>query len=1204
MRATLRSAGAGPDGGAFIGTDAQGADVLVHRLDGKALNDPSRQRRLDHRVSLHAQATRERQPLLLALRRATLTERPALLVVEHPRRSALDLPAWRDVDAARAGLRALHDGARALALLHAGGLAHGQLVSLGRAALRLRADGSAAIAALGLRTGLTGDVRHRGFLSGDVDGASDDHSIAIDGYAFGGICLLVALGDAATVAVPPLPTDGRLRALIAGVVELASQLRHDEPAWRLPLSEAAQHLQVLLTQLDRAAVASAEPIADAQTDPPPVPMEAPMAPGTEHGGEAEPAAPTQLGRFRIEALLGVGAMGRVYRGVDLDSGEPVAVKLLARDGPVTNRAMHRFKKEARLLAEIQSPGVARFLADGVQGTTLYLVTEFVDGEPLGQRLRARGPLPEREAVDVAVEVLRALADVHDHGIVHRDLKPDNMMLLSPPGAAPRVKLIDFGIARHLDEQGSLAMTRQGAVMGTPLYMAPEQVRGGALDQRADLYAIGSILFELLAGRAPFAGLGAAAVLACQLEQQPALVSAVAVGTSDEVTRVVARALQKNPEARYPDARAMLAELLPLSSDGRRQPPTTTPPATTQRWTSSWALRSSPEALWPYVSDTERVNQAIGLVSVEGGYVPDAGGVLLQGRSTQLGVALSWNEHPYEWVQGRRLSVHREYSAGPLVSLRSVVELHPGEGGRGTLLMHTLEAEPRGLVGRALASVEIGMRARRALDRVYTRIDALLSGLAPAGDGDAFAKTPPLSASQEAHLIAIEHALVKDGIAAPVVERLGRWLRAAPAQELARIRPLALATQLALPADAVVDACLRAAHRGALVLAWDLLCPLCRVPADLATTLKALQEHGRCEACNLAFNLDLSTSVELVFRTHPALREVDAGTYCLSSPAHTHHVFAQVRVPAGAVIPLELALPAGRYRLTARRAPWSHEFSVRDDAAPTSWRASLRAGPPRGTGHLLPSGGQRFVLDNDTDREQLVRVERTTPRDDALFASSALARPLFRRLFPGEVLAPGTLVRAGDVTVLLADLRTAATTPLPARHAALRALDDAVTQAGGAVVRLHGSAGVLATFATPHDAVLAARALPAAVAASGVQDGGGERAPAGVVAGDVAVAVNRGEAGAVTLGNHLDYFGGAIDDVAALARRARRGELVLSDGVRADADAAGVDFDVIVEVDPTLHEADDAAARALTGADDGDLVVPVHRASLRPRPGDA
>src|SRR5262249_27899942 len=153
-----------------------------------------------------------------------------------------------------------------------------------------------------------------------------------------------------------------------------------------------------------------------------------------------------------------------------------------------------------------------------------------------------------------------------------------------------------------------------------------------------------------------------------------------------------------------------------------------------------------------------------------------------------------------------------------------------------------------------------------------------------------------------------------------VERLGEFLAVAPPQEAARIRPLALARRLGLDPEQVVAACLHGARSGLLVLLWDVLCPACRIPSEVKDTLRALREHGRCDACNLAYELDLATSVELIFRAHPEVRDADVATYCIGGPAHSPHVVAQVRVAAGERLDLDLHLAEGAYRLRGPQLP--------------------------------------------------------------------------------------------------------------------------------------------------------------------------------------------------------------------------------------------------------------------------------------------
>ncbi|MFM7160070.1 MAG: serine/threonine-protein kinase, partial [Planctomycetaceae bacterium] len=218
---------------------------------------------------------------------------------------------------------------------------------------------------------------------------------------------------------------------------------------------------------------------------------------------------TTLGRYRLLQKLGQGGMGSVWKAEDPVDGRPVALKVLRSDRAADQLMTRRFHREIRLLAEVGNPHVANVLEMNCEGDLHYFAMEFVDGRDLGGLLKERRRLPEREAVSMAADVARALLEAHRQGVVHRDLKPGNILVCNPdPNGAvpefPRVKLTDFGLARHVVETESLAVTQAGALMGTPLYFAPEQCSGaGRVDVRADVYSLGATLFHMLAGRPPF-----------------------------------------------------------------------------------------------------------------------------------------------------------------------------------------------------------------------------------------------------------------------------------------------------------------------------------------------------------------------------------------------------------------------------------------------------------------------------------------------------------------------------------------------------------------------------------------------------------------------------------------------------------------------------------------------------------------------------
>ena len=197
-------------------------------------------------------------------------------------------------------------------------------------------------------------------------------------------------------------------------------------------------------------------------------------------------------RYELGPVLGQGGMARVHQGVDRQLDRRVAIKVLAPPFDRDDEFVERFRREARAAAGLSHPNIVAVFDSGSDDGTHFIVTELVEGETLADRLRD-GPMPPADAVAVAVDIARALAAAHALGLIHRDIKPGNVMLL-PDG---RVKVVDFGIARVL---GTEHYTQSGYMMGTPAYMAPEQVLGRDVDGRADLYAVGVVLYRLLAAQ--------------------------------------------------------------------------------------------------------------------------------------------------------------------------------------------------------------------------------------------------------------------------------------------------------------------------------------------------------------------------------------------------------------------------------------------------------------------------------------------------------------------------------------------------------------------------------------------------------------------------------------------------------------------------------------------------------------------------------
>jgi eukaryotic-like serine/threonine-protein kinase len=293
------------------------------------------------------------------------------------------------------------------------------------------------------------------------------------------------------------------------------------------------------------------------------PRLSPDVPSGDPGG----SGPSHIGRYAIQRKLGEGGMGIVYAARDDRLERTIALKTLTAP-PNDPTARQRLWREARAAASVNHPNICQIYEVGEDGGRLFIAMELLEGEALAERLR-HGALSTSEAVPIALGILAALSALHARGIVHRDLKPSNVFL-----TAHGVKLLDFGLARPELSGGALGatagLTRTGVVMGTPRYMAPEQVAGDAVDARTDLFAAGAILFEMLAGRPAFGGRTILEVLhATQYEQPPALTGSPAIAAVD---RVIRRAMAKRPAERPTSADAMAEELRAISGVQSGAPP--------------------------------------------------------------------------------------------------------------------------------------------------------------------------------------------------------------------------------------------------------------------------------------------------------------------------------------------------------------------------------------------------------------------------------------------------------------------------------------------------------------------------------------------------------------------------------------------------------------------------------------------------------
>jgi class 3 adenylate cyclase len=552
----------------------------------------------------------------------------------------------------------------------------------------------------------------------------------------------------------------------------------------------------------------------------------------------------------------------------------------------------------------------------------------------------------------------------------------------------------------------------------------------------------------------------------------------------------------------------------------------------------------PEAVWPYVADSARINEISGSPSYLAEETVDAKGRVHRLASAKVGpLRMKWLETFGEWQENHRAMQNRDFINGPLRHFTASVDLYPD--GTGTRLVFTAEIECTAILGRLAKA--FGLLEREGDKRVAT-IERLI------GEADAQRLIPGASTKEAAkpaarrRLDTLISELNRDPSSHDLATRLADYLLHAPVVTLRNIRPLAMARFWhAAPAD-VVELFLAAQRLGIVTMGWDLLCPRCRGAKSRVERLHDLPQESHCSSCNIDYRRDFTRNVELTFRPAPWLRQLPQGELCMLGPASTPHIKLQAEVAAGANKEFKLTLHPGVYRFRTVEAGGEADAEIASDGI-----------IPRVTAQdseillAMPGHKQKVSLQNDTGRPLFFVIEDRNWARDALTGEAVIAMRAFRKLCPEQVLRPGDDVEIGRIAIMFTDLQgstklyddlgDATAYRLVRDHFAF--LSERVERNGGVIVKTVGDA-VMGAFHDPADAVRAALSIQDEVASFNRS-----RKDAGIV---LKLGLHLGSCIAVTVGGVLDYFGSTVNTAARLEHQCRGGEVVVSKAVLADNEA--------------------------------------------------
>ncbi len=556
------------------------------------------------------------------------------------------------------------------------------------------------------------------------------------------------------------------------------------------------------------------------------------------------------------------------------------------------------------------------------------------------------------------------------------------------------------------------------------------------------------------------------------------------------------------------------------------------------YVSTFDLESTPEALWPLVSDTNRFNRDTGLPPMQ------LLGIQNKVKLVKFKVPLinvQWDEEPFEWTYPYRFGILRRYRNGPLIEMRvdcRLERLAPS----GTRLTYEVTASSRNFLGDIIIPVGLGIVSTRKSEQIFRLYDRIASH---GGSLLTISKGRNLSSAGHTKFKILSEQLRARGVDESILTHLYGFMHRADDISIQRMRPYALADTWDTPRRTVLEAFLWATRLGMLDMYWDILCPECRGVTEDNSHLVNISSQAHCNTCQIDFSANFDHNVEVIFRPNPSVRAVDAALeFCVGSPQRQPHIAFSLLVPPREELPIATMLESGRYTMRAEALRGSQILlATKDGEANLDIRAREIGWPLDVTRlNLMP----RLNLINETNQVQTFQLVRTAWSDQAATAADVTTLQTFRDLFSTEVLRPGEEISVGSVTLMFTDLR--GSTKLyreigdaPAfgrvrEHFVI--LERAVSAEGGSIVKTMGDA-IMAVFRKPTSAL---RAI------WNVQK---ELSQRGEPALTIKVGIHHGPCIVVNLNDRLDYFGSTVNIAARLPNFSMGGEVIISELIRND-----------------------------------------------------